>query len=251
MRRYLALVATLAMIGVNAAANLVPINGVNTGEISARYPTGFTPAGWVFSIWSVIYLGLMAFAVFAARAPTSRAGRVRAIEPAYLVSCVANATWIFLWHYGRILESLLVMLVLLGSLLVVYLRLRVAPASSTSERICVDMPFSLYLGWITTAALANLAAWFYDLGFYPFAVPMDDWAMLTVVTATAIYTAVGVRTRDGIYTLVFAWASLGIVLQTMEISHPVRLAAAAACAVMVIVSLVSLIQGRVATRARA
>ncbi len=247
MRRYFALIATLAVIAVNAAANIVPINGVNTGEVSARYPTGFTPAGWVFAIWSLIYLGLMAFAVFAARVPAGRAGRVRGIEPAYLVSCLANATWIFMWHHGRILESLLLMLVLLGSLLMVYLRLRVAPASSMSERICVDMPFSLYFGWITTATLANLAAWFFELGVYPFAVPMDDWAILTVVTATAIYTAVGVRTRDAIYTSVFAWASLGIVLQTLATAHAVRLAAAAACAVMVVVSLISIIQGTVTT----
>ncbi|MSR09813.1 MAG: tryptophan-rich sensory protein [Gammaproteobacteria bacterium] len=248
MQKYLALIATLAMIAVNAAANIVPINGVNTGGVSARYPTGFTPAGWVFAIWALIYLGMVAFAIFAARVPAGRAGRVRGIEPAYLVSCLANAAWIFAWHYGRILESLLLMLVLLGSLLVVYVRLRATPASSMSERICVDMPFSLYFGWITTATLANLAAWFFDLGVYPFALPMDDWAILTVVTATAIYTAVGVRTRDVIYTSVFAWASLGIVLQTLATAHAVRLTAAAACAVMVVVSLISIIQSRLTTR---
>ena len=248
MRKYLALVATLAVIAINAAANIVPINGVKTGEVSGHYPTGFTPAGWVFAIWSLIYLGLMAFAIFAARVPADRAARVRGIEPAYLVSCLANATWIFMWHYERILESLLLMLVLLGSLLTVYVRLRSTPAVSTSERLCVDMPFSLYFGWITTATLANLAAWFFDLGVYPFKLPMDDWALLTVVTATAIYTAVGVRTRDAIYTAVFAWASLGIVLQTLATTHAVRLAAAAGCAVMVVVTLVSIIQNRLTTR---
>lgn len=243
MRRYLAILATAAVIGVNAAANIVPINGVNTGEISARFPTGFTPAGWVFSIWGLIYLGLIAFGIFAARVSPERMARVRSIEPAYLVSCAANALWIFLWHYGLILESFAVMLVLLVSLIVVYVRLQSTKAASRSERACVDMPFSLYLGWITTATLANLAAWFYDLRVYPFDLPMDDWAILTVVAATAIYTAIGVRTRDAIYTAVFAVASLGIVLQTLEISHAVRLAAAAGCTVMVVVTVVSLLQG--------
>jgi len=252
MRRYLALLATVAVIGVNAAANIVPINGLNTGEISARYPTGFTPAGWVFSIWGLIYLGLIAFGVFAARVPPERMARVRSIEPAYLVSCAANAIWIFMWHYGRILESVALMLVLLMSLIVVYVRLQSTQAASAGERLCVDMPFSLYLGWITTAVLANLAAWFYDIQVYPFDLAMEDWAILTVVTATAIYTAIGVRTRDAIYTAVFAWASLGIVLQTLEISHAVRLAAAAGCAVMVVVTLVSLLQGGLPeTRSRA
>lgn len=237
MRRFVPLLATLAVIAVNAAANIVPINGINTGEVSARFPTGFTPAGWVFSIWGLIYLGLLTFSVYAIRAP---ADRLRAIELPYVISAVANAVWIFMWHYGRIFESLLLMLVLLASLLFIYVRLRSKPASGLTERLCVDAPFSLYFGWITTAALANLAAWFYDIGTYPFDVPMDDWAILTVVTATAVYTAVGVRTHDAVYTGVFAWASLGIVLQTLEISHAVRLAAAAGCAVMVVVTLVSL-----------
>jgi hypothetical protein len=112
------------------------------------------------------------------------------------------------------------------------------------ERICVDAPFSLYLGWITTATLANLAALFFDLGVYPFNLAMDEWAILTVVAATGVYAAAGVRTRDAIYTAVFAWATLGIVLQTLPISEPVRLAAAAGCAVALVVTVVSLLQGR-------
>jgi hypothetical protein len=247
MRRYLPLLATVAVISVNAAANIVPINGINTGQVSANYPTGFTPAGWVFSIWGLIYLGLIAFGFFAARKQQDGGRRVRSIEAPYLVSCAANAAWIFMWHYGHILESLILMLALLGSLILVYVRLRAVAASSSGERLCVDMPFSLYLGWISTATLANLAAYFFAVGVYPFDLPMDDWAILTVVTAAAIYTAIGVRTGDAVYTAVFAWAALGIVLQTLETSHPVRLAAAAGCAVSVIVTLVSLLSRRART----
>jgi hypothetical protein len=112
------------------------------------------------------------------------------------------------------------------------------------ERVCLDLPFSLYAGWITTAMLANLAALFFDLGVYPFGLARDEWAILTVVTATGIYAAGGVRTGDAVYTAVFAWASLGIVLQTLEISNPVRLAAAAGCAVALVVTAVSLVGGR-------
>ncbi len=248
MRKYLILIATLVVIGVNAAANIVPINGVNTGQVSASYPTGFTPAGWVFAIWSLIYLGLVAFSIFAARATPVQATRVRRIETAYFVSCVANAIWIFMWHYGFILASLALMLVLLGSLVVIYINLRRTTALSFGERLFVDMPFSLYLGWITTATLANLAAWFYDVKAYPFGLPMDEWAIITVVVATAIYTAVGVRTRDAIYSAVFAWASLGIVLQTLPTTQAVRLAAAAGCAVAVLVTLTSAVQRRVSPR---
>lgn len=248
MRRYISILFTLAVLAVNAAANILPINGVNTGEVSARYPTGFTPAGWVFSIWGLIYIGLVAFSVFAARGRNATAVRIRGIEPAYWLSCVANALWIFMWHYGYILASLALMLVILACLIFIYLRLRSTSASSRVEQLCVDAPFSLYFGWITTATLANLAAWFHAIGTWPFELPMEDWALLTVVTATAIYTAMGARTHDVIYTLVFGWASLGIVLQTLETSHAVRLAAAAACAVMVVVTAVSVLSLRTAER---
>jgi hypothetical protein len=248
MRKYLPLLATLAVIGVNAAANLMPINGITAAGVSALYPTGFTPAGWVFAIWSLIYLGLLAFSIYALRVPPPRAARVRTIEPAYLVSCMANCVWIFTWHYQHILASLALMAILLGSIVFVYLRLRGRRAASLAEKICVDMPFSLYLGWITTAVLANLAAWFFDIRSYPFGLPMDDWAILTVVAATAIYTAVGVQTRDPIFTAVFVWASLGIVLQTLPISHPVRLAAAAGCAVATLVTLASIARAWSAAR---
>lgn len=248
MRRFLILIATLAVIGVNAAANIVPINGVNTGQVSANYPTGFTPAGWVFSIWSLIYVGLIAFSIFAIRATSVQAARVRRIEIAYIVSCIANAIWIFMWHYGYILASLVLMLALLASLVVIYVRLRRTAALSFGERLCTDMPFSLYLGWITTATLANLAAWFYEAKAYPFNLPMDDWAIITVVFATAIYTAVGVRTRDAIYTAVFAWAAAGIVLQTLPTTQAVRLAAATGCVVAVLVTLTSAVQRRPVAR---
>jgi hypothetical protein len=243
MRRFAPLLATLIVIAVNAAANILPINGVRTGELSARYPTGFTPAGWVFSIWGLIYLGLIAFSLYAARPGTAGNARTDGVLVPYLASCVGNAAWIFMWHFELIAASLACMLVILGGLLVAYVRLNGSPPASFAERACVDLPFSLYLGWITTATLANLAALFFDLGVYPFDLAMDEWAILTVVAATGIYAA-GVRTGDAVYTAVFAWASLGIVLQTLEISQPVRLAAMAGCAVAVVVTAVSLVGGR-------
>ena len=230
MNRFVPLALTLIVIGVNAAANILPINGYNTGQLSALYPTGFTPAGWVFGIWSLIYIGLIALSIWAIRAKGAAAARMQRIFPAFAVSCVANASWIFVWHYRQILASLLVMLVLLASLIVVYVQLRRTSPQSLRERLCVDLPISLYLGWITTATIVNLAAWFYDRGAYPFGFEMNEWAIISVTVAAAVFVAVGTRTRDALYVAVFAWASLGIVLQKLPIWEPVRLVATAACA---------------------
>ena len=248
MRRFLVLAATLVVIGGNAAATLLPINGLATGELSALYPTGFTPAGWVFSIWSLIYLGLIAYGVHAALlsgraargANTQMLARLKAIELPYLASAVANIAWIFLWHYRFVGASVLAMLLLLASLVVVYVRLRRLPAVSGLQRVLVDGTFSLYLGWITTATFANLGAWFFAIGDWPFSLTMDEWAIVTVVLATGIYVAAGMWTADAVYTAVFVWAALGIVYRASGITDPVRLAAATGVAAAAAVTLLSL-----------
>jgi hypothetical protein len=258
MRRYLVIVATLIVIGVNAAATLLPINGLATGELSALYPTGFTPAGWVFSIWSLIYVGLVAYGVHAVLeggaapgAGTPALARLRAIEWPYLASAAANVAWIFLWHYRFVGASVLAMLVLLGSLLVVYRRLRRRPPASALQRVIVDGTFSLYLGWITTATFANLGAWFFAIGDWPLGFTMDQWAMVTVVLATSLYVAAGIWTADAVYTAVFVWAALGIVYRASGITDAVQLAAGAGAAAVAAVTVLSLARSIGGRRRRA
>lgn len=248
MSRFRVLAATLVVIGTNTAATLLPINGLATGEISALYPTGFTPAGWVFSIWSLIYLGLLAYGVHAAQlggraarsANTRLVARLRAIEPAYLASCAANTAWIFLWHYRHVGASVVAMAVLLAGLVVVYVQLRRRPPPPGLQRVIVDGTFSLYLGWITTATFANLGAWFFATGDWPFALTMDQTALVAVVLATGLYIAAGMWTADAIYTTVFVWAALGIVYRASGISEPVRLAAATGAVAVAVVTLLSI-----------
>ena len=231
MQRFVFLAATLAVLAMNAAAILLPLNGISTGELSARYPTGFTPAGWVFSIWSVIYLGLLALSVWAAFVPARHSARLASIRGPYLVSCAGNACWLVLWHYELLLASFVVMLVLLASLVVIYARLRRTSALSWIESLTVDLPFSLYLGWITTASIANFATWRFEVGTYPLGLQMDEWALVSVTLAIATYVGVGMLTRDAAYVGVFAWAALGIAYQTLPTSDAVRVVAAAGSAV--------------------
>ena len=113
------------MVTVNALANILPINGVTTGELSDAYPSLFTPAGYVFGIWGLIYLLLVIFVVYQARDAQQHNLRLDALGYAFVVSCVFNIGWIFAWHYGQILLSTLFMLGILASLVVCYERLKV------------------------------------------------------------------------------------------------------------------------------
>ncbi len=223
--RILPLLAIVAVIAVNAAANILPLNGVNTGEISAMYPTGFTPAGWVFRIWSLIYLGLLGFGIAVLVSSPGIRARAGTIPRWFVVNAAANIGWVFAWHYQFITLSFLLMCVILATLIVITTQLRHRPAAGLGAYLLIDAPFSLYLGWITTATLANLGNLFFAMGDYPFALTMDQWALVTVVAATAVYVWVTTVTRNVIFGLVFVWAAAGIALRPAGISEPVQLAA--------------------------
>ena len=107
--------AVIAMVVVNALANALPVNGLTTGAVSDSYPIYFVPAGYVFSIWGVIYLGFVAFAIYQAM-PAQRDNKtLAAITPLFLISCVANVVWLLLWHYNQFPLTLVFMIVLLLS----------------------------------------------------------------------------------------------------------------------------------------
>jgi translocator protein len=222
---FVPLLATLIVIAVNAAANIVPINGFNTGELSALYPTGFTPLGYVFAIWSLIYLGLIVFGVAALRGRSATKTRIARIQIPFVINAAANAGWIFAWHFRYVALSLAIMLVILATLILIFWRLREMPRPTLREFLSVDGPFSLYFGWITTATLANFGALCFDLQWYPLGLTMDQWALITVCTATAAYMWMGAVTRDVVYCAVFVWAAIGIYKRPDGVVESVQIAA--------------------------
>ncbi|MCA6514764.1 MAG: hypothetical protein IM577_04115, partial [Chitinophagaceae bacterium] len=105
--------AWFAMIAVNAMANILPINGYNTGEISAFYPNKFVPAGFTFSIWGIIYLLLLAYnitiTIFLTKSSLASHPAqeyIQRVNRFYWWSCVFNILWILCWHFLQIELSL-------------------------------------------------------------------------------------------------------------------------------------------------
>lgn len=210
-RQILVLLALAVTIFINYLSNALPINGRTPGEISDLFPVRFTPAGYVFSIWSIIYLGLIAYAIYQAL-PGQRANpRLRAIAWPFVLSCVANSGWIFAWHYGLYPLSLLIMLALLGSLITLYARLYPTyPVVAVAERWTTHIPFRIYLGWVTVATIANTTIVLYNAGWQGALLTAETWAALLIVIATAIGFFFALRLRDAAYTLVLVWAFVGI-----------------------------------------
>ena len=157
LRRIVVLLTVLATIVINILADVLPINGLNTAQISNSFNVLFVPAGYVFAIWGLIYIGLVAYAVYQALPSQRDNPRLQATGWWVSLGGLANCAWIFFWHYENFPLTLLAMLVLLGTLIATYLNLRVVGQTiSSGENWCVRIPFSVYLGWITVATIANV-----------------------------------------------------------------------------------------------
>lgn len=209
------ILAVLGAITVNALANILRFGGFTTGEVSALYPTAFTPAGYVFSIWSVIYLGLLALALAQASSRPAAALMKTARVP-FVIGCVANAAWIALWHAKLLALSVVVMIVLLVSLVVVYRRFRLAAEEPGAiVRWTMLVPISIYLGWICVATVANVAVWLVSRGVGGSALIDAAWSVLMMLVALAIGGRLAMRFSDPAPTFVLAWAFVGI-----GVAHP-------------------------------
>lgn len=207
--------AAISMIVMNIIAVTAPLAGNDTGAISDAFPVLVTPAGYAFSIWSLIYTGVIAYTIYQALPKNWDNPRLKAISWFFVLSCVLNISWLFVWHFlaGRtenpsILPSLIVMLALLGTLIMIYNTLETGKSKvHWLEHYCVRAPFSIYLGWITLATVINTSVLFWTWGWRAGAIP---WAIVALLAATVINALMLVRRRDYVYSAVAVWALFAI-----------------------------------------
>jgi len=211
MRQLINVLSVILALVVNILSNALPFNGQNTGEISDRFKVFFVPAGYVFAIWGVIYIGWIAFTVFQALPAQRDNARLRKMGYIFALSNVFNAAWLFCWHYNLFGLSVLVMLGLLGLLVASYLTLQVGQArSSTAEKWCIDIPFGVYLGWISVATIANITDYLYSIGWDGWGIAPQGWAVILLAVASLLGVLMGLRRKDIGYLLVLAWSFAGI-----------------------------------------
>jgi len=205
----LAFVLTVTVNGLAGGTTI--LGGKNTAQISDSNPTLITPAGYVFSIWGIIYILLGIFVVYQAL-PGEQIGQFRKrIGWFFVLSSMANIVWLFLWQFEYLSLSVVLMFLLLAALILIYLRLGIGKSSVTvREKLAVHMPFSVYLGWITVASIANVAATLVSFNWDGFGINSETWAILVIIVALVITTLVIATRKDIAYALVIIWALLGI-----------------------------------------
>ena len=208
------IVTTVVVITVNILANALPLNGLDTGEISDRFNIYFVPAGYVFSIWGLIYLALIAFTVYQALPSQRENATVQDIGLLYALSGVGNITWLFMWHYEVFLLTLPAMLLILGSLIAIFLKIWSHRTElNIVERWVIAIPFSIYLGWISVATVANATQLLYYLDWGQWGLSAEVWAIIMLVIAAAIAVTMSIRHGNLAYAAVFVWAYIGIALK--------------------------------------
>jgi len=244
------ILALLATVAVNFLANALPLNGQTTGEVSDRYASLFTPAGYVFGIWGLIYLGLAVFSVYQARAAQRANPRVARARWPFVLSCIANAAWVVLWHYELLLGTVAAMLALAGTLLTIYLRAGIGlTAVPGREQLAFHAVFSLYLAWVTVATIANVSVALIAGGWERWGLAPETWAVFWIAV-TAVLGVIMSRTRgDAVFMAVFVWALAGIGVEQASVPAVAR-AAWLAAAVVALALVLALLRNRWLYRTR-
>ena len=209
----LMIVTYILMITMNALANLLPLNGQNTGEISDKYANLFAPAGFTFSIWSVIYVLLALHILYQLglfRSNTkSNDQLLTQIGIYFSLSSVLNAIWIIAWHYDQLLLSVFIMILLLVTLIRIN-QLTATAKLSPKESFFIKLPFSIYFGWITVATIANITAYLVSIGWDGFGLSEATWTIIILIVGTIIGVLTMLTLHNAAYGLALIWAYYGI-----------------------------------------
>ena len=213
-------VATLVTILINILADAIPLNGQTTAEISNRFDVYFVPAGYTFAIWGIIYIGLIAFALYQSRPEQAENSRLKSISNLFIYSCVANIAWLFFWHFNLFALSLVAMLSLLVLLILIHLRLHPDKTGSRGiEKWVLDIPFKIYLGWICVATIANVTD---VLSYYHWdgkGVEPIIWAQIMLAVGLLLAIIFYLARKDLVVPSVFIWAYIGIGVKFKEIQQ--------------------------------
>jgi hypothetical protein len=204
------ILAYVVTVVVNGLAVTLPLNGNTTSELSDRFPVLVTPADYVFGIWTLIYILLGAFTVYQALPRVRRDPDLRAVGYLPAAAAAFNTSWIILWHFEVFAATVPVMLALLATLIVIHVRLRSVRSGGGAKRWLVALPFSVYLGWITVATIANISQMLYGAGFRGGPLSEEAWAVVMLGVGVALAAVMLLREADWAYALVIVWAYIGI-----------------------------------------
>jgi len=214
-------ITVVIVIIVNMIANILPLNGVNTGQVSDLYSNFFTPAGYVFSIWFIIYLQAIIFVIYQVRKTQREQAYIGQISIFYFLGGLANIAWIFLFHYSAnpinppfLYGSTVLLLVLFLFLLFIYIRLGIGQTEvPRGQRLAVHLHISVSLAWLSVASIAGIASALNTL--LPGIPDPTQWigTAVMLVIALVLTLLMTYQRREFGFGLVVVWAAIGIAVK--------------------------------------
>ena len=242
--KVMVLISYIIMLATNALANILPLNGKLTADISNSYPNLFTPAGITFSIWGLIYTLLFFFVLYYLGFFNKQRSRVneevyKRIGYLFIFACFANTLWLFAWHYEKLLISIFIMLTLLVSLIVINYTI-MQENLNNRENLCVQLPFTVYFGWIIVATIANITAYLSSITWLGFGLSESMWTIVILIVGMLIGVATMLTFKALAYGLVLIWAYVGIFIKHFSVlgyagAYPMILVIVGLCIVVFIV----------------
>ena len=197
------------LIGMNMLAVLLPLGNKTTGELSDLYPNLFVPAGFTFAIWSVIYILLIIFVAYLWFGQKKKMV-LDSIGLLFLINALANGLWLVFWHYEYVNFCIVLMLIILGTLIMMYKKLDINYFDSSIIPWQTSVPISIYLGWISVATIANVTVVLVAMGFTNLSLGADTWASIVLLVAVGIALRLLYKHKDVFFAGVVCWASFGI-----------------------------------------
>ena len=232
------IITFLATVALNYVSNTGAINGNTMSTVSAEYENLFTPAGYAFSIWGLIYLMLFGFVVYQSFALFGRERPKKVVSMVggwFIVSCAANIGWIFAWLNGYIGLSVLIMLLLLFSLMMIIFRGRLELDDEPLPIIAFFWwPFTFYSGWITVALIANIAAFLTAEGWSGFGISEVVWTIIVILVAGLINLVITWTRNMREFALVGAWGLTAVAVANWNEQQAVVVAALVTAAILLL-----------------
>lgn len=210
--RWMVLIIVLINSFFNTIYNVLGIPGDSVKTVSDRYMTLFTPAGYAFAIWGIIYLAFIIYAVYQLL-PAQR--YVRFFDSMVWPLMLANILCM-LWQvvFRNYLIGGSVVVILATLLTAVYMRVMVQNETH-GKNTWLAVPFSLFLGWICVATIANIASWLVATGWNGGDTGPVLWTVIMLCAALLTGIIISLAYRDFIVPIVVAWALAAIYVEAV------------------------------------
>lgn len=242
------IIALIVTVVINYLSNTGIFNNNTMASVSARYENFFTPSGYAFSIWGLIYLLLAAFVIYQARGISGKREVPAVVEKIgwlFVLSCVANSVWVLAWLYDFTGLSVLIMIALITSLWLIIVRTRMEMDLISIKKIALTWwPFAVYFGWITVALIANIAAWFTKIGWDRFGLSPVTWAVIMICVAGVVHLVLTWKRNLRESSMVGVWALVAIAVANWDSAPAVVNAAIIVSSVILISSAIHAYRNR-------